>query len=105
MNFNDRPVRTTPGRLRLSSRRARVLGKSGVSVAASAGEEEAAGVSPLAALGDAIASLYVGVARRVLLGVEAIEDRRAEARPAAAGDPSASARAPQSRRAACSTEK
>ncbi|WBJ98675.1 hypothetical protein [Methylocystis parvus] len=44
-------------------------------------------MTPLAAAGEAIASLYVAVARQLLLGIEAIEDRRAEARPSVLPDP------------------
>jgi hypothetical protein len=49
--------------------------------------------SPLAAAGEALASLYVTVARAVLLGVEALEDWRAESRaPVATRAPAAFSR-------------
>lgn len=88
MDFNETPVRA-PGRLRFSSPRAKPLQKRNVEIAETrVADGEAPGFALLTATGDAIASFYVAVAHRVLLGVEAIEDRRAESRPAVLRSPS-----------------
>lgn len=86
MNINETPTRA-PGRLPLAARRARALRTSGHGSGPTTEEGEAHRAAPFAVLGEAVASLYVAVARRVLLGIEAIEDRRAEARPAVLRDP------------------
>jgi hypothetical protein len=77
MGFNETPSIERRG-LRFRSRRRRT--DRAVTETTNAPEDHEAPASPLAAVGEALASLYVTVARAVLLGVEAVEDWRAESR-------------------------
>jgi hypothetical protein len=77
MGFNETPSIERRG-LRFSSRRRRP--DRAVTETTNGPEDHEAPSSPLAATGEALASLYVTVARAVLLGVEAVEDWRAVSR-------------------------
>ncbi len=90
MGFNEAAAVRRRG-LRFSSRARR--SESAVVETSPGGEGAEPQASPLAAAGEAFASLYVTLARAVLLGVEALEDWRAESRaPVATRAPAAFSR-------------
>jgi hypothetical protein len=80
MDFNETPVRRRRG-LRFRSRQ-RASESAVIAAAETVGgpQSDAASAAPLAAIGEALASAYVAVARVFILGVEAVEDWRAEGR-------------------------